>query len=153
MMTEAIANTCSPLEKRTQQLAHYFLLLRRLQDRTDADFIASLGNLNMQQLNVLNVIGDSATCTMGEIATRVSLSLSSVTVIVNKLVKLGLVKRLRDRKDRRIVFGSLTTEGKDIYAVQIKHMNEMIHKMLTALSDNEQAGLLHAFHKITEARI
>lgn len=153
MITQAIATTSGTLEKRTQQLAQYFLLLRRLQDRTDADFIASLGNLSMQQLNVLNTIGDSTTCTMGEIATHVSLSLSSVTVIINKLVKLGLVKRIRDRKDRRIVFGTLTTEGKNIYTIQIKHMNEMVHKMLTALSDNEQTGLLSAFHKIAEAWI
>ena len=139
------------LERHTQKICDYMLLLRRVQDQAGAAFLSTLGNLNMQQLNVLNMLGDHQSATMGEIATASSLSLSSVTVIIDKLVKMKLVKRIRNEEDRRVVRGALTTEGLQIYQIQIKHMQEVIRKMLTMLSEEEQASFVNVFSKLTGA--
>ena len=141
----------SHTEERVQQLAQYLLLLRKMQDRSSAEFIASLGRLSMQELNILNIIGDNDPCIMSDIAKQASLSLSSVTIIVEKLVKAKLVKRIRSEEDRRIVRGSLTPEGKKIYQVQIEHMHKNIRKILDALTAEEQESLLKIFQKFTVA--
>lgn len=139
------------LEQRVQKLAQYMLLLRKMQDQSGADFLASLGGLSMQEVNVLNIIGDSEPCIMSDIAKRAALSLSSVTVIVDKLVKADLVQRVRSEEDRRIVRGSLTSEGKKIYLIQIQHMHDVLRKLLNPLSVEEQENFIEIFQKITHA--
>jgi DNA-binding MarR family transcriptional regulator len=137
------------LDERVKKMTGYLLAFRHLQDQSDTAFLASLGGLNLPQLNVLNVIGDSEPCTMGEIAKRVVLSLSSVTLIVDKLVKLKLVLRVRGKTDRRIVYAKLTPEGQKIYQVQIEHLQVMGNKMLSVLTTEEQDMLLQLLHKLT----
>ncbi|MEO8402244.1 MAG: MarR family transcriptional regulator [Gammaproteobacteria bacterium] len=154
MMSEIeVMTKDQPTEQRIQQLAQYFILLRKLQDKSGAELLISLGNLNMQELNVINIIGDNEPCTMSEIAKQAMLSMSSITVIVDKLVKAKLVQRIRSEEDRRIVLGALTPEGKKIHQVQIKHMHEVIRKLLSVLSDDEQENMLKIFHKFTQVLI
>lgn len=136
------------LEARIEQLAQCLILLRKMQDKTDADLLESLGSLSMQELSVLNIVGDNEPCIMSEIAKQAFLSLSSITVIIDKLVKAKLVKRVRSETDRRIVQGILTAEGKKIYQVQIKHMHGVLRKILNALSVDEQENFLKLFQKI-----
>jgi DNA-binding MarR family transcriptional regulator len=137
------------LNERVKKLTAYLLAFRKLQDQSDSAFLASLGGLNLPQLNVLNAIGDTEPCTMGDIAKRVSLSLSSVTLIVDKLVKLKLVVRVRSKTDRRIVYAKLTPEGQQIYQVQIEHLDLIGNKLLSALTSVEQDTLLQLLHKLT----
>jgi len=141
------------LEGRIQQFAQYLLVLRKIQDKTGAEFLASLGNLSMQELNVLNTIGEIEPCVMGEIAKQTALSTSSVTVIVDKLVKAKLVQRVRDEGDRRVVYGSLTPEGKKIYQRQIEHVHQVIRQLFSLLTVEEQASLLSIFHKLTRSSL
>lgn len=136
------------LEQRTQNVAQLLLGFRNMQDKKSTEFLKSLGNLSMQELNVLNVIGDHEPCIMSEVAKLASLSMSSISVIVDKLVKRKLVKRVRSSNDRRIVNGVLTTEGKRIHQIQIGHLHDVIRKMLNALTADEQELLMGMFQKM-----
>jgi DNA-binding MarR family transcriptional regulator len=138
-------------ETRVRELGHYLVLMSRIQDKVDADFLISLGNLNMQQLNVLNIIGDTTQCTMGEIAAQSMMSLSSVTVIVDKLVKMKLVKRIRSLEDRRVVRGALTESGNKLYKLQIEYLHDMTRKMLQVLTVTEQENFISLVGKIMKA--
>jgi DNA-binding MarR family transcriptional regulator len=138
-------------QERVTQLANLLLQLRRVQHQSEAAFIASLGSLNLQELNVLNCIGDNQPSIMSDIAKKLALSLSSITVIVDKLVKLDLVSRTRSEQDRRIVYGSLTAEGKKIYQLQIDYLHTVLAKVLASLSDREQASLIEIMQKLTVA--
>lgn len=140
----------SAIEQHVHELAKYLLLLRKIQDKSQADFLASLSGLSMQELNVLNIIGDNEPCIMSDIAKIAVLSLSSVTGIVDKLVKSKLVKRIRSEQDRRIVQGRLTADGKKIYEIQIKHMHDVLRKILSLLSESEQRDFIGIFQKITK---
>ena len=52
----------------------------------------------------------------GELADALAVHQSSASVLVHRLVKRGLVRRTRDRSDRRIVRLSLTAEGATLVA-------------------------------------
>lgn len=136
-----------------KSLANSLLLLRKIQDSTQAEFVKSLGGLSMQELNVLNTIGDNKSCIMSDIAKNLSLSLSSVTVIVEKLVKSGLVERVRSEEDRRIVYGKLTSEGAKIYQSQIDFLYSMLNKILEKLSLEEQSSLTRVVQKIAASLV
>lgn len=140
----------SSLDDRVDQMARALLLMRRMQDKTAAEFLASLGSLSLQQLAVLNIVGDNEPCTMSEIAKKASLSLSSITIIVDKLVKDKLMKRIRSEEDRRVVRAALTTEGRKIYQVQIERVHKVIQRLFTILTSEEQEQLVKVLQKIAQ---
>jgi DNA-binding MarR family transcriptional regulator len=137
------------LEANIKKMSLSMLALRRIQDKTEADFLASLGGLSLPQLNVLNAIGDMEPCTMGSVAKYATLSLSSITLIVDKLVNAKLVLRVRSKTDRRIVHAKLSANGQKIYQIQIEHLARVSERMLAALTSTEQEQLLNILHKLT----
>lgn len=151
MLNKTLSQTAdTQLNQRIQELAHCLLVFRKMQDKAGTELVASLGNLSSQELNLINIIGDTEPCIMSDIAKQAMLSLSSITVIVDKLVKTKLVKRVRSEEDRRVVRGSLTEEGKKIYLIQIEHMHGILRKALNVLPIEEQENFLKIFQKITQ---
>jgi DNA-binding PadR family transcriptional regulator len=57
------------------------------------------------------------------------------------MVKAGLVRRTRDRKDRRAVFVSMTDKGREAVNSAAPAGWEFIHKLLSPLSYDEQRAL------------
>jgi hypothetical protein len=59
-------------------------------------------------------------------------------MLVDRMVKAGLVSRTRDRKDRRVIIVSLTSKGEKAVEPAIPAGWEFIHKIVSPLSDNDQ---------------
>jgi hypothetical protein len=57
------------------------------------------------------------------------------------MVKAGLVRRTRDRKDRRTVFVSMTDRGKEAVEPAIPAGWEFLHKIVSPLSYDDQRAL------------
>lgn len=125
-----------------KQICHCLLAVRRNQDKIDADFLASLGTLNTQQLNVLNIIGDNQPCAITTIAYTTSLPLGSSTLLIDKLVRKKLVKRERSKEDQRVSYATLTDQGMEIYQKQINQMEMWVAVVLSTLSPSEQDVLV-----------
>lgn len=138
-------------KSRVAELSSLMLSLRRSQNEAEALFLQALGGLSLPQLNVLNSIGDQAPCTMTQVADQAVLSLSSITLIVDKLVALKLVCRVRSENDRRVVYAELTEEGKKIYNAQIAHIHEVMRTILQTLDENEQTQFLNFFGRFVSA--
>jgi DNA-binding MarR family transcriptional regulator len=67
--------------------------------------------LSGPQIIVLRAIHTKEPCPMSEIARTVHLSHATVSAIVDRLERKGLVSRASNERDRREVFISLTSEG------------------------------------------
>ena len=67
--------------------------------------------LTVPQILILQAIGEAGGLGVSEIARRVSLSQATVTSVIDRLVKKGLVTRDRSHSDRRVVTITLTAEG------------------------------------------
>lgn len=143
--------TKDAFESRVAQLSDLMLSMRRSQNEAEALFLQSLGGLSLPQLNVLNSIGDQAPCTMTQVADQAALSLSSITLIVDKLVAMKLVSRIRSENDRRVVYADLTEDGRKIYNAQIAHIHEVMRTILRTLDENEQAQFLNFFGRFVNA--
>lgn len=149
-MTEVVVEMKHQVEERAQELTRLMLNLRRSQNEAEAMFLQSLGSLSLPQLTVLNSIGDQQPCTMTQVAEQASLSLSSITLIVDKLVQMNLVERQRSEEDRRVVYAHLTAEGTKIYSAQVEHINGTMHKILQTLNDAEQAQFIDFFTRFVK---
>ncbi len=73
---------------------------------------AELG-LTTTQLRVLFLVGAAPGVTAGELATRLAVTPPTISGIVDRLVKMGLMRREDDESDRRLVRNHLTVAGDD----------------------------------------
>jgi hypothetical protein len=69
-------------------------------------------------------------------------------MLIDRMVKAGLVRRTRDRKDRRVVTVSFTEKGKTAVEPAIPAGWEFIHDMLSPLSDDEQRDLADMLERV-----
>jgi len=84
-----------------------------------------------------------------ELAGTMIRSSNSVSMLVDRMVKAGLVKRTRDRKDRRVVWVSLTGKGEKAVEPATPEGWKLIQKILSPLSPQDRevlAEMLEAVH-------
>ena len=77
-----------------------------------------------------------------DVARWLDLSVNSVSMIIDRMVKAGLVKRARDRKDRRTVFLTATEKAEKAYVKASAAGWELIQEILTPLSDKDKRSLI-----------
>jgi len=86
--------------------------------------------------------------TMKELAEKIAKDKSTVTALVDKLIKQGYVEKAKDPEDNRVVFVTLTEKGKEL-----KPMFDSISKDILAItykdiSQNEKEELIKILNKI-----
>ena len=85
---------------------------------------------------------------MNDIANALQLSISNVSIIVDKLVTKRLVKRINSTQDRRVIYITMAPVGEKIYRLMKKKHSELYQKLLNSLSLKEQKTLLELFDKM-----
>lgn len=124
-----------------------FSILHRLIKGVDiySDNLKRTLGLTSSQLSCLLVVGDSDSISQNRLSQKVSLSPSMITGIVDQLEKRGLVSRLRNKEDRRILQISLTEEGKEVLKSSPLTFQKKLTESLKKLTKDErnqiQSGL------------
>ena len=75
--------------------------------------IFSKVSLTVPQILILEFMFDKGPCKMGELARILNFTMSAVTAIIDRMIKLKLVMRERSVEDRRVVNVSLLNKGKE----------------------------------------
>lgn len=110
--------------------------------------IATKHELTVPQLLVLREIDRDSDIPMGRLAERVSLSKATLSNIIDRLVRRGLVRRNRDARDRRIVHVRLTGEGAAILSQAPPLLQEHFIRELSRLDDERLAGIRSALDMV-----
>ena len=77
-----------------------------------------------------------------DVARWLDLSVNSVSMIIDRMVKAGLVKRVRDRKDRRTVFLTITSKAEKVYVLASVAGWGLVQEILSPLSDKDKHTLI-----------
>lgn len=77
--------------------------------------------MTLQQLSILNTLYSFPELTQQELAERLLSSKSTISVSIDKLVKMGLLERGISEKDRREVKLQLTQNGEEVSKNSSKH--------------------------------
>jgi DNA-binding MarR family transcriptional regulator len=85
-----------------------------------------------------------------DVARWLDLSVNSVSMIIDRMVKAGLVKRTRDRKDRRTVFLTATEKAEKSYMKASAAGWELIQEILTPLSDKDKRTLIELLETLRD---
>lgn len=73
--------------------------------------IMSEEKLSFSQVAALHILDQAQTQTIQEISTRLNLSLSATSRLIDELVKKGLMDRVEDKENRRSKILTLTSSG------------------------------------------
>ncbi|MEH6925240.1 MarR family winged helix-turn-helix transcriptional regulator, partial [Priestia megaterium] len=137
------------LEKLDQVKTSLFELKRKLLE----DKISEQPyNLTITKFLILKFIGISSKRMVAEISSNLKLTSGATTILLNQLEDDALIKRVRDQKDRRIVWISLTEAGETLVNYVIEQRNLFWQDMLFALTPEEQDEYLRMLEKM-EKRI
>lgn len=107
-------------------------------------------NLTGAQLFVINVIGEArGPLSVNEVAKRTGTDQSTVSVVTNRLVERGLLKRERSSADSRRVELSLTASGRALQKkAPVTVAQQRMTTALQELSSQDAAELLRLLEKI-----
>jgi MarR family 2-MHQ and catechol resistance regulon transcriptional repressor len=108
------------------------------------------GQMPRSYYQILGVLIERGELPMSEIGRRVHISKSNMTSLIDKLVEEGLVERLPDKEDRRVINISITGKGKGYLWDWRKHSNEEIKKNLSVLSEEDMEKFVDAIENIKE---
>jgi DNA-binding MarR family transcriptional regulator len=120
-----------------------WLLLPRVGDALSLcqDSIFSKYGITTEQWRVLACIKSRGALRPTDLASMLERSPNSLSMLVDRMVKAGLLRRKRDKKDRRTVFVSMTDKGNEAIDQAVPAGWEFIHKLLSPLSYDEQRAL------------
>lgn len=124
--------------------------LRRIIRATDLHSrqLSKVAGLTAPQLLILQLLKQHTELTAGEIAHGVSLSQATVTTILDRLEKRGLIERQRGSTDKRKVFVHLTPAAAEVLANAPKPLQEDFVQAFQALPDWEQTMILSALERV-----
>ena len=74
-------------------------------------------NITNNDMHVIEAIGIGAPKNMSAIARELSVTVGTLTIAMNSLVKKGYVVRARGKEDRRIVYISLSDKGRRLMSI------------------------------------
>ena len=127
-----------------------WLLLRRVGDLLSRcqDSLYSKYGLTSEQLGVLASIKSRGPLRPSDFASLLDRSPNSMSMLIDRMVKAGLVRRTRDRKDRRVITVSFTEKGKTAVEPAIPAGWELIHEILSPVSYDDQRALANTLETV-----
>ena len=99
-------------------------------------------------VHVIEAIGLGAAKNMSTVAKALHVTMGTLTISVNSLVKKGYVHRIRSEEDRRVVLVSLTERGRQAHEHHRNFHEQMIHEIVGGLTLQEKEILSSALHKL-----
>ncbi|MBL7072806.1 MAG: MarR family transcriptional regulator [Candidatus Omnitrophica bacterium] len=120
-----------------------------LREVTKKHMLTILGaGLTFPQITVLDYIKEKGSCKMGRLAEALNMTMSAVTGIVDKMIKLKLVKRVRSSKDRRIVRVAFLKKGSEMVKLMNKERKVAIDSLFSVFTDSEKRVYLKLVRKM-----
>lgn len=86
--------------------------------------------------------------TIGQISKAVDLSYSTVSGIIDRLEREQLVERVRDEKDRRVVWIRKTEKISELYEKVDLFSEDFYHRILHGFSDEDLDGIIHSMETL-----
>jgi DNA-binding MarR family transcriptional regulator len=106
--------------------------------------------LTTDQFATLRFLHKNEPSTSSDIAHEFAIGKSAVTAQVNRLYERGLINRERDQKDRRIVYLTLTEEGKELMEQGTIKLYEVLGEILSNFEQDEITFFIEKLEKLAQ---
>lgn len=105
-------------------------------------------DITNNDMHIIEAIGIGEPRNMSSVARTLSVTVGTLTIAVNNLVKKGYVERNRSTKDRRVVFIRLSERGRNAYDHHMAFHREMVDAVMDQLSEEELHVLVLTLKKL-----
>jgi DNA-binding MarR family transcriptional regulator len=130
-------------------IAGYEALMQRLADNHAPEFLEIA--ITMPQAKLLYLLGAAGELHMSELVTRLGVSLSTISGLVDRVVDSGLATRREDPVDRRQALVGLTPAGRQ-FIDRFRELNaRQMRELLERLDDAELAQVRSALAALARA--
>lgn len=98
--------------------------------------------------DIIYALFNKSRMTMAEIANKIGRDKSTVTALIDKLVKLEYVVKERDTQDTRVVYVALTEKGKELEPIFEEISAKVLETFYLGVSKKEKEELTKTLNKI-----
>ena len=107
-------------------------------------------DLSISEIHMLEAVGKGKDRrrTISELAEVLNITLPSVTVAINKLMKKGYVEKVRGEEEGRIVYVSLTRQGRRIDSAHRYFHESMVRSIIRDMTESEMQALYKGVMKL-----
>ena len=105
-------------------------------------------DISVNDMHILEAVGTEEPRSMSSVAKSLSVTVGTLTIAMNNLVKKGYVNRARSEEDRRVVLISLSEKGEKAYYHHQKFHDDMIQAIMTDLDETQMDALTQALNKL-----
>lgn len=110
-------------------------------------------DITTAHIQAMRHIAQHGTCTIGGLAEGLSVTQPAATMLVDRMVKRGLVSRQPGRSDRRQSELSLTDHGRKVLQQVEAERNERLSGILALMSAQERSAFLHSLESFITAAL
>ena len=107
-------------------------------------------DITNNDMHIIEAIGMNEPKNMSTIARESSVTVGTLTIAMNSLVKKGYVLRERGKEDRRVVYISLTERGRAAYVHHARFHKAMIDSISDELTSEEMELLIKTLTKLNK---
>ncbi len=101
-------------------------------------------------LITMHEINPGQAFTTSQLAQKMDVTNAASSQMVEKLVKVGFVKRESDENDRRVTWVSLTDKGKEQLRIAYKEASDFIEGMIDYIGEEDTKIMLPIMDKVLE---
>lgn len=137
-------------EELNELIVETFRSVNKMEEQTIRRFTKI--NLSISELHLIEAVarGGESGRTISDLATDQEITLPSVTVAINKLVKKGYVEKIRSEYDGRVVYVKLTRQGRKVNSGHQYFHKNLARSVATALTQEEKETLLKGISKLND---
>ncbi|WP_271714049.1 MarR family winged helix-turn-helix transcriptional regulator [Anaeromicropila herbilytica] len=106
-------------------------------------------DISNNDMHIIEAIGNEEPKNMTTVAKALKVTVGTLTIAINNLVKKGYVDRVRSDEDRRVVLISLSMKGEKAFEHHKRFHQDMINATLKGLSDSETKILVKALSNLS----
>lgn len=106
------------------------------------------GRISVPQMLILETLHYQGQCMMRELAEGLSVSTPAVTGLVDRMVKSGYIRRVRDEGDRRVINVELTSKGVKVAKGVLDARERTIRDVFGRLKPSERKAYLKILKKV-----
>lgn len=122
-------------------LVHLFHEIWQLEE--EAIITEEYKDISNNDMHIIEAIGLGGG-NMSSIASKLNITVGSLTTSMNSLVKKGYAERQRSEHDRRVVYIHLTSKGRRAYHHHAEFHRKMTDAVMASMSDEEVVVLTKA---------
>jgi len=105
-------------------------------------------DLRLTEFSVLQQLSESGPTPMVRLSDENLVTKAAVTGIIDAMETKGLVRRVRDSSDRRVVNIQMTPAGKKLFAVARRRHQAVVKGFVSTLEPDEIRVLVRSFEKL-----